>query len=204
MNKFIIPILLISLSLNIYLLLPKSNTFKVTDVIDGDTFKISVGRQVQRVRLMSVNAPEIDKCLGPEAKQKLEQLVKNKNVTLKDQFSDPYGRVMANVYVGQTHINLEMIKSGLVRMDYYDNPYREQLKQEYAKAPKPDQCISKKSPDNCQIKANTDNEKPYKQYFLPNCKGYNNVTINLSLGDQWFCTEKDALAAGFVKSTSCM
>jgi endonuclease YncB( thermonuclease family) len=44
-------------------------------VIDGDTFETT---EKQLIRLANVNAPELENCLGPEAKAEMEKLVINK------------------------------------------------------------------------------------------------------------------------------
>lgn len=106
-------------------------TYKVLEVIDGDTFKIENDR---RVRLMGINTPELGKCLSSQAKEKLSGLTLGKDVTLTDQFSDPYGRIMANVFVGKDYLNKEMLLSGFARMDYYENPHKDELKKAYAEA----------------------------------------------------------------------
>jgi len=208
-----------SLLLNVKLLLgekslrPKS--FKVVEVIDGDTFKITSGKEDRRVRLIGVNAPEMDKCLSNQAREKLSELVLGKEVVLEDQFSDPYGRIMANVYVGKTYINREILASGLARLDYYENPKREELKTAYAKAREEKiglfstECLSLTPPISpishtpCAIKGNVDENTQKKSYFLPTCKNYVQVTIDLSTNDQWFCTEEEAQKAGFSKSSTC-
>lgn len=115
---FITLIALISLIFNIRFILEKQNVrFKVVEVIDGDTFKIDF-EGGKRVRLLGINAPEPGKCLSVEAKDKLEKLVLNKTVSLSDQFTDPYGRIIANVFVENIYINKEMAISGFVRLDY--------------------------------------------------------------------------------------
>lgn len=101
--------------------------FKVTEVIDGDTFKIDF-ENGKRVRLLGINAPELGRCLANEAKDKLTQLVLGKSVVLTDQFTDPYGRIMANVFADNVYVNKEMVSSGLVRTDSTQNPKREELK----------------------------------------------------------------------------
>ena len=154
-----------SIALKIYLIktrptsLPTNNIilqqFNVASVIDGDTFKISDGR---RVRLMGIDTPELRRCLADEAKEKLTTLILGKNVILKDQFSDSYGRIMANVFVGDDYINKEMICSGLARMDYYENPHRGELKIAYAQARENKLgifsgiCTSLNPPVSCTIK----------------------------------------------------
>ncbi len=190
-------IALISLIFNLKFIKEKQGpSFKVVEVIDGDTFKIDEGK---RVRLMGIDAPESGRCLADEAKNKLTDLVQDKDVRLENQFTDPYGRVMANVFVGSTYINKEMAASGFVRLDSTQNPRRDELKA--AGKFNNDVCIS--LDNSCKIKGNIDNEKPYKVYYLPNCKNYSQVTIDLSTDDQWFCSEKEAQDAGFIKSSTC-
>lgn len=212
-------IAVISLLLNAKLIydriISKRAGFRVQEVIDGDTFKIISNRQERRVRLMGVDAPEMGKCLGQKAKDKLSELIMGKDVVLQDQFSDPYGRIMANVFAGNIYVNKEMLSLGLARMDYYENPHREELKTAYNEARKQKlglyngSCISLIPPISpithspCDIKGNIDDNTQKKIYFLSTCKNYSQVTIDLSTSDQWFCTEKEATAAGFTKSPTC-
>lgn len=209
----------ISLLLNVKLLndrqTSKQEVFKVIEVIDGDTFKIYQGNQTRRVRLMGVNAPETGKCLSREAKEKLAGLILDKNVTLADQFLDPFGRIMANVFTDGKYVNQEILMSGLGRMDYYKNPRRDELKKAYEEVRKKklgifgDACISKTSPvlstsgSPCTVKGNIDDNTQKKFYYLPACKNYSQVIIDLSTEDQWLCSEAEAIKAGFTKSKTC-
>ena len=164
---------------------------------------------------MGVNAPELGKCLGNEAKEELIQLTLNKNINLKDQFSDPYGRIMANVFVGKKYINGEILSLGLGRMDYYENPHRNELKTAYGEARGKKlgvfsgACISRtalinpETGEQCDIKGNIDDNTQKKYYFLPDCRNYSQVTIDLSSEDTWFCSEEEAIKAGFSKSKTC-
>ncbi len=208
-----------SLLLNIMLLtgfkFSNSPTFKVLEVIDGDTFKIKSGNEERRVRLMGVNTPEAGKCLSLEAKEKLSNLVLSKDVALENQFTDPYGRIMANVYLNGEYINKEMLMSGFARMDYYENPKRDELKKAYEEARLKkvglfsDVCVSKTSAVKsasgivCTIKGNIDDNTQKKFYYLASCKNYSQVMIDLSTDDSWFCIEQDAVKAGFAKSKTC-
>ncbi len=202
-------IALISLIFNArFILQNQKNQFKVIEVIDGDTFKIDF-ENGKRVRLLGIDAPELGRCLAADAREKLSKLVFGKEVTLTDQFTDPYGRIMANVFVGNVYVNKEMVSSGLARTDSTQNPKREELKTANSVATESklglhgDKCISIVSPKNCVIKGNVDNEKPYKTYLLPGCRNYSQAVIDLSTEDQWFCTETEATSAGFIKSSTC-
>ena len=48
---------------------------KVVKIIDGDTFKL---QNKQTIRLASLDAPELDKCLGQESKKALSETSKYK------------------------------------------------------------------------------------------------------------------------------
>lgn len=211
-------IAVISIILNVKLIYDRLSSnravFKVQEVIDGDTFKIKDNSEDRRVKLIGVDTPEVGKCLVQEAKDKLTKLVFGKNVTLTDQFSDPYSRIMANVFVNNLYINKELLLLGLGRMDYYENPRREELKNAYAEARTKKLglhswiCLSNIAPKSssgalCSIKGNIDDNTRKKIYFLPGCRNYSQVTIDLSTDDQWFCTEVEAIKAGFTRSQTC-
>ncbi|MFN8440618.1 MAG: thermonuclease family protein [Caldilineaceae bacterium] len=64
---------------------------------------------------------------------------------------------------------------------------------------KPFQCTGGCSvaPDpSCAIKGNV-NSKKDKIYHMPGWRDYKRTNINPNEGDRWFCTEEEALAAGF-------
>ena len=53
---------------------------------------------------------------------------------------------------------------------------------------------------NCNIKGNVSHRnKDQKIYHCPNWKDYAKTDVNESEGDRWFCSESEALAAGFRK-----
>jgi micrococcal nuclease len=93
----------------------KSNaTAIVLQVIDGDTIELTNG---QKVRLLGIDAPEKGQFYYEEASNRLEQLVKGKEVFLERDVSnrDNYGRLLRYVYVGSLFVNLEMIKEGYAK-----------------------------------------------------------------------------------------
>ena len=85
--------------------------YLVTQVIDGDTFIISNG---EYVRLICVDAPEKNSIYYNMSKDYLSSLILNKTIILKKDISerDKFGRLLRYVYLNQTFINKEMIKSG--------------------------------------------------------------------------------------------
>jgi len=84
----------------------------IVDVIDGDTVEILSGK---KVRLLSINAPESGNPYSVEAREKLESLIKGKDVLLKfdQEKQDYYGRLLAYIYYNNQFINQIMVKEGL-------------------------------------------------------------------------------------------
>jgi len=183
-----------------------SKTFyEVKDVIDGDTF---VTKELQFIRLESIDAPELDGCLGKEAKNELTKLIANKKVFIKVVYTDArYNRLVGSVYTLQGNVEETMLRKGLAT--FRGDKDRKELLEASAYARNNNigvnsavctQMENLKNP-KCNIKGNTTSEKKF--YRLPNCGKYSNTKIQLHLGDKWFCTEKEALAAGFTKSSDC-
>lgn len=184
----------------------------VVVVADGDTFQLKSGK---RVRLMGVDVPEYDRCGGPEAKQKLTGLILNKQVELKEEVLEEYGRTMALVYVDNTLINREMMATGWGRPDYRKNTQRNVLTEAFKNAKANNlglwsMCIYPSfvnpatPPDpKCPIKGNIDTATYEKFYHLPTCSKYGETILNTAFGERWFCSEAEAKKAGFVKSKSC-
>jgi micrococcal nuclease len=94
----------------------------VIKVYDGDTITIASklpyeGSPMYRfqVRLNGVDSPELkskcedEKMIAKKSQQHLEQLILRKTVTLQNVSTEKYGRVLAEVYLGNIHINKYMI-----------------------------------------------------------------------------------------------
>ncbi|MCX7995597.1 MAG: thermonuclease family protein [candidate division WOR-3 bacterium] len=109
--KHITPIIL-------FVLIFCSNKEKVTEVIDGDTFKTEQGKTV---RLLGINAPELDEPGGDIAKEFLKTLILDKKVQLKKDVTekDDYGRYLCYVYLDGKFINEEMLRTGLAETKFY-------------------------------------------------------------------------------------
>lgn len=77
--------------------------FKVTHIVDGDTFDVTPGwkwnnQTGDRVRPTGYDAPELDKPGGAVAKQKLERLILHKEVELRQVATIDRGRLVCDVY----------------------------------------------------------------------------------------------------------
>ncbi len=210
-----------SLGLNVYLgqKLSKFNdspeTFKVIEVFDGDSFSIPPD---QTIRLAKLNAPEVKFCFGEEAKANLEKLILNRNVKIEKAGKDVFNRIIALVYLDDQLVNETMIKSGWAK--YASGGIKEEDKQitpllkEKGREAKENQlgiwsekCYQKTNIANpeCDIKGNLGKHEHGKKktYHYPGCSEYERTVIELDLGEQWFCSEEEAVKAGYKKSEHC-
>jgi len=186
----------------------KEKGFKVVEVTDGDTFVLEDDR---RVRLASTYASELEYCLGKEAKERLEELILDKKVTLREMRHDSFGRIVALVYQNGILVNEIMLCEGLARYDPAQTSADKQLLAASREARKEkvgvysSKCTQLEPPNpRCLIKGNIDkNNRKKRIYHFPGCAGYNVVIVELDRGEQWFCSEKEAQAAGFIKSEQC-
>lgn len=202
---FLLLVLILFLTIsNLYLLYQNRERSRVSFVVDGDSFQLSDGR---RIRLLAIDSPERGRCGFEEARTHMQELVDKKVVKLTDIVIDDYGRILANVWVGDTLINKSMLEGGFARFVYVNSPEYESLKQtsQLAKTQKigiySSACLSKDSNTDCVIKGNI--HAGEKIYHLSTCGNYTNVMIDTSFGDRWFCTEDEAIGAGFRKVGNC-
>lgn len=57
--------------------------------------------------------------------------------------------------------------------------------------------------NNCNIKGNIGYNSGEKIYHLPGCELYNETVINEEYGERWFCSEQEAMNAGWRKAYTC-
>ena len=81
-------------------------------VVDGDTIKGNLDSKRITIRLVEIDAPEMDQPFGVESKRFLEKLIENKKVTLISEGKDRYGRTLGELFVNKDNINETMVKSG--------------------------------------------------------------------------------------------
>jgi endonuclease YncB( thermonuclease family) len=99
------------------------NDGRVIKVYDGDTItiasKLPTSNQLYRfaVRLHGIDAPEIkgktkeEKAAALCSKNALSDLLLNKYITLKNVETEKYGRILADVYVGNLNINKWLLEN---------------------------------------------------------------------------------------------
>lgn len=87
---------------------------KVTRIIDGDSILVTDSKSVEyEVQLEGIDAPEIKQDFGKESTEGLSKLLKDKTVRITWKSKDNFERLLAQVYDGDKHINMELIKTGM-------------------------------------------------------------------------------------------
>lgn len=114
----------------------KDETYRVINVVDGDTIDIAINNKKQRVRLIGVNTPETVhpnkevECFGKEASNYTKSQLLNQNVVIEVDDSqgmyDKYDRLLAYVYLRGENFNLNLIVNGYAYEYTYNTPYQYQ------------------------------------------------------------------------------
>lgn len=122
-NKYFLLItVFLFLACNSDVISKSSNGFRVLEVVDGDTFIIDDDYN-SRVRMLGINTPEIFTGDGPgepfatQAKKYLEDSIEGKTVRFEygNERFDPYGRILAYIFLDDLFVNEEILRKGLAR-----------------------------------------------------------------------------------------
>jgi endonuclease YncB( thermonuclease family) len=198
-------------------------TSKPVRVIDGDTLAIGEAR----IRLHGIDAPELAQTCtdssgrawtcGAWSKAVLKRLTSGAvNCVEKD--VDRYGRSVAACFVDGVDINAAMVAQGAAYayVKYSSDYLRDQnaaraksvgmwragaqMPSEYRADKRNTQAqaialASKSAPSGCEIKGNI--SKSGQLYHVPGSRWYDRTSVNQSDGERWFCSEREAQAAGW-------
>jgi endonuclease YncB( thermonuclease family) len=185
-------------------------------VTDADTFRVGA----VKVRLFGIDAPEVAQACeladgrpwrcGQWAKERARTLYQGAWATCQRRDTDKYGRAVATCRIDGMDVGRRLVRDGLAEayrkyaLDYVDDEKaawfqsvglwrgRVQAPAEFravkAKAPPP--------PDTrCAIKGNISANG--RIYHMPYQRDYGRTHIRLAKGEHWFCSEAEALTAGW-------
>jgi endonuclease YncB( thermonuclease family) len=188
-------------------------------VVDGDTIEIDH----TKFRLHGIDAPEAGQACksaqggdwpcGQAALHKMEELVRGKTVNCEAKGNDLYGRVIAICSADGVVVNEAMITSGMAwAFRKYSEDYvgledtARAAKVGIWEAPtetawvyrthKWDTATAASPQADCPIKGNI-NRQQEKIYHAPWSKDYAKTKIDISKGERWFCSEAEAVSAGW-------
>jgi len=187
-------------------------------IVDGDT----VAFRDDVIRLHGIDAPEnAQHCLdaaggdyrcGEAATRALETLVAGREIRCSGTDRDRYGRLIAVCWVGGREINRWMVSSGraLAYIRYSRDYATEELDAAQAhrglwagsfEAPwdfrraRWQAAVSATPVPDCPIKGNISANG--RVFHTPSSRWYDRTAIDLSKGERWFCSEREALDAGW-------
>ena len=159
---------------------------------------------------------------GNAAAAKLRELIGSSSVTCTQVDTDQYGRAVSVCEAGTTDLNAAMVSAGLALAyrhyshDYvhaedearaakrglwngeFEAPWDYRHGSGAAESSASSQATQAVTPrtDRCDIKGNI-NAKGERIYHVPGSRGYDDTVITESKGERWFCTEQEALRAGW-------
>ena len=186
-------------------------------VVDGDTIDIAG----QRIRLEGIDAPEQSQtcstasgetwACGRAATRALFDLVGSEAIACESTGTDKYGRMLGLCFLDGDDINRFMVESGhaWAFVKYSSKYVTEEATAraahigiwQGAAMPAWDfrhqgwQVAETGAPNGCAIKGNV--SKHGQIYHLPWSPWYDKVKIDEAKGERWFCSEAEALAAGW-------
>ncbi len=202
----------------------EANLVSVVRVIDGDT--IVVDGDVH-VRLLGIDAPEAGDCFYEESKDALVNLVDGEEVRLEKDISDKdnFGRLLRYVFLeNNLFVNDSLLEEGYadVLPSGQDLLYRRLLtssrnqaitqrqgmwgacenQEEEAETIFPLEKNDVPTDSECLIKGNISEHGYGRTYFSPGDPNYDTVKVSFDKGEQFFCTEQEAEAAGYKKAAT--
>jgi micrococcal nuclease len=136
-----------------------SQGYKVTEVVDGDTIKVSINGSVETLRIIGLDTPEtLDprkpvQCFGKEASNKAKAFLTGKTVTLEADSTqgerDKYGRLLRYVFLDGVDYGKMMISEGYAHEYTYKLPYKYQTAYKAAQASAEANKFGFWSPNSC-------------------------------------------------------
>jgi endonuclease YncB( thermonuclease family) len=187
-------------------------------VVDGDTLRVGEAR----VRLSGVDAPELSQRCGPDGRKVacgamaadwLRRRIEGRPIACETVDTDRYGRSVAVCSVGGEDVGAALVATGwatayrryslayvgqedrarTARLGIwalgFEAPADYRRERRLADVPA--------APDaRCAIKGNI-GASGARIYHLPGSRAYPEVRIDTRKGERWFCSERDAAAAGW-------
>lgn len=91
----------------------QSYSGRITRISDGDTVHVtdSSGRK-HKIRMAHIDAPELNQAYGEKSRANLSAAAANAKVKVKVFETDRYGREVAQLWLGDTDLNLKQIRDG--------------------------------------------------------------------------------------------
>ena len=110
---------------------------QAVSIVDGDSISVVINRELVRVRLAGIDAPEGDQPFAIDSEQSLHDLCFWVEAELRSISKDYYGRILARVRCNGVDVNAEQVRRGMAWVADQSVEDRELLQlQEEARAAK--------------------------------------------------------------------
>ena len=184
--------------------------------VDGDTLEIA-GEQIN---LHGIDAPELGQICerhgqpwscGAEARKVLDGIIRNRSVRCRERGRDAGSVVRADCRAGPISLNIDMVSSGMALALEGGGHAALGAAAEAAKrglwasrftTPAAWRAGVRMTPasaaEKCRIKGDIRAGK--RRYHIPDGAGYAQVSIEKAKGERWFCSEIEAVRAGWYYS----
>jgi endonuclease YncB( thermonuclease family) len=173
------------------------------------------------LKLSGIDAPEAEqRCgagarawrCGATAEAALARLVSGRNVTCSAGGGDSAGRTLGRCTIGDKDIGAELVRQGYVFAEgsflaRYGSQEREaraakaglwaggEAERPAAFRAKIWEDAKRRAPEGCPIKGQVAGAA--RTYVLPWAPDYDRVRVQKARGERWFCSEQEAVSAGF-------
>ncbi|QPM89204.1 thermonuclease family protein [Pseudooceanicola algae] len=183
-------------------------------VVDGDTLDIAG----TKIRLFGIDAPEsAQSCNGLPCGQQstafMQRITSGRQITCTGAEYDAYDRLLAHCFAGKVDLGGTMIANGhamaFVRYSRDYLPLEDEARAAgrglWARGTPQTpwdfrasrwNSASQVTPENCPIKGNI-SRSGERIYHTPYSRSYAATRISTDHGERWFCSEAEALAAGW-------
>ena len=192
-------------------------------VIDADTFDIGAPSYV---RLVGIDAAETEQtctagdgrtvACGALATEGVRALYEGRPAVCAVTGYDRYDRALAVCTVEGQEVNARLVELGLARAYRGNGTYAAEEDAARAaarglwaydmqdpadwRARKREAAEATEAPEGCAIKGNVSGSG--RIYHLPGQQNYDRTRISTGQGERWFCSEEEALAAGWRRARS--
>ena len=204
-------------------------TYLVTRVIDGDTIEIEGGTRVRYIGIDTPERGECFGEESTKANSSMV-LNKKVKLETEVQQQDRYNRQLAYVYIDNVFVNEELVKLGFAKVATFppNVKYTDKFIEAQRQAREQNRGLwaenvcsetsststqqtnlfdtnneqvlpAQTTNDGCAVKGNISTSGE-KIYHAPGQNFYEKTKIEESKGERWFCTEEDAINAGWRKS----
>jgi len=195
----------------------KTETAKVTRVVDGDTLVVNYKGAEEKVRLIGVDTPE---SVHPDVSRNVEEGITASNFT-KDKLEgkevvlefdvqerDQYGRLLAYVYIDGIMFNKTLLEEGYAQVATYppNVKYVEEFTEIQRTARENNKGLWNDEAFNNEVVPEVKSSGNYigslnsDKYHKPTCRHANNIK---SHNEIWFDTKDEATAAGYSPCGVC-